>query len=88
MIESLTEIEIAYNLLRSSEDTQEGDSSDPIDVHYRKLNTKIEPLDKGGEEFKLLQQYVTNTHGATHTHYKLVIEDVSAKYIYIIYKYI
>jgi len=83
MIESLTEIEIAYNLLKSSDSAEESDSSDPFDVHYRKLNTKIEPVDQGTEEFKLLSDYVENTHGQTHSHYKLKIEEVIRVFVYL-----
>ena len=38
MLESLLEIEVAYNLLKS----EEGSNMDPIDAHYSKLHCKLE----------------------------------------------
>ena len=74
MLDSLMEIEIAYNMLKTKSDA-EGDVH-PLDAHYTKLNTHIEVLDKQTDEFKLLQQYVRNTHAATHTQYDLEILEV------------
>lgn len=72
MLDSLLEIEIAYNLLKGTEDTDEN----PVDSHYNKLNANIEVLDKDSDEFSLLSDYVKNTHASTHTTYSLEIEEV------------
>lgn len=75
MLESLLEMEVAYSLLR--ETNSEGDDSlNPIDAHYAKLNTDIEVLDRDSEEFKLIQEYVKNTHAVTHSSYSLEIIEV------------
>jgi hypothetical protein len=74
MLDSLMEIEIAYSMLQTKSDA-EGDVH-PLDAHYAKLNTHIEVLDKQTDEFVLLQQYVKNTHAATHTQYDLEILEV------------
>lgn len=74
MLDSLLEIEIAYSMLKTKSDA-EGDVH-PLDAHYAKLNTNIEILDKKTDEFKLLQQYVRNTHAATHTQYDLEVLEV------------
>jgi len=82
MLESLLEIEVAYNLLKSSDneirqrEKEGGQEKDPIDAHYEKLKTSIEVLDKETEEFKTLEKYVRNTHASTHTQYTLEIEDI------------
>lgn len=73
MLESLMEIEVAFNLLKAGDAVKD---KDPIDAHYEKLNTEIELLDKSSEEFKLIQTYAKNTHGATHTQYTLEVEEV------------
>jgi len=52
------------------------EGEDPIDAHYKKLKTKIEPLEKG-EEYDRLLDYVRNTHGSTHTMYDLEVQEVS-----------
>lgn len=74
MLDNLSEIELAYSLLKSEDEEDKG--SDPIDKHYRKLKTKVEVLDKKCDEFQMIEKYVSNTHAATHSHYKLVIDEV------------
>lgn len=72
MIESLLEIEIAYSMLQ--EDIN--DELNPLDCRYEQLKTELKPLDRKTSEFKLIEQYVANTHAGTHNTYKLVVEDV------------
>ncbi|XP_071539623.1 poly [ADP-ribose] polymerase 1 [Panulirus ornatus] len=74
MLDNLSEIEVAYSLLKSEDDEEDKDG-DPIDKHYHKLKTKMDVLDKKSDEYKMIQDYVTNTHAATHSHYKLVVEE-------------
>jgi hypothetical protein len=78
MLDNMMEIEVAYNLLKSdkSDKPESGSEKDPIDVHYEKLNTKIEVLDKTSEEFKILVKYVKNTHAETHNLFDLEIEAI------------
>lgn len=73
VIDNLLEIEIAYNLLESGSGD---DSVHPIDSQYQKLKADIEVLSKESDEFALLQKYVKNTHGATHTNFSLDIDEV------------
>lgn len=73
MLDSLLEIECAYNLIKT-EDSK--DDANPLDKHYEQLKTKLEPLDKSSEEFALLQKYVKNTHAATHNMYDLDVIDI------------
>lgn len=75
MLDSLSEIEIAYNLLKS-EDAEEDKNADPIDKHYRKLKTKMEVVDKTSKEYKMVEEYVSNTHASTHSHYNIVIDEI------------
>ena len=70
MLDSLLELEIAYNLMKSS------GSEKNVDGYYKQLNTEIEVLDKEAEEFSLIQDYVKNTHAETHSSYTLDIKDV------------
>lgn len=73
MLDSLMELEVAYNLMKCSRDSKSGSA---IDSHYEQLKTEIDILSKDSEEFHLLQQYVKNTHADTHTSYELEIEEV------------
>ncbi|KAF7690537.1 poly [ADP-ribose] polymerase 1 [Silurus meridionalis] len=73
MLDNLLDIEVAYSLLRGG---AEDDKKDPIDINYEKLKTKIEVVDKSSEEAQIIQQYVKNTHAATHNTYTLEVEEV------------
>ncbi|GIY31587.1 poly polymerase 1 [Caerostris darwini] len=72
MLDSLMEIEFAYNLLKG----EHNESKDPVDEHYEKLNADIDPLEKEDEEYKLIEKYLKNTHAKTHDQYKLQLEEV------------
>ncbi|KAJ0180031.1 hypothetical protein K1T71_004622 [Dendrolimus kikuchii] len=73
LLDNLLEIEIAYSLLKSD---QEDDSVSPIEAHYTKLKTEITPLEHDSEEFALIEEYVRNTHAATHTYFTLKIDEI------------
>lgn len=73
MLDSLSEIEIAYNLIKNENTV---DNINPLDKHYEQLKTNFTPVDKNSEEFELLSKYVQNTHAATHSSYELEIIDV------------
>lgn len=73
MLDSLSEIEIAYNLIKNEDNI---DNTNPLDKHYEQLKTNLTPLDKNSEEFELLSKYVQNTHASTHSSYELEIIDV------------
>merc|ERR1712079_663586 len=44
--------------------------------HYDKLKTEITVLGRDTEEWSVLEEYVKNTHAATHTQYSLEIQDI------------
>ncbi|KAM8847132.1 poly [ADP-ribose] polymerase 1 [Synchiropus picturatus] len=73
MLDNLLDIEVAYSLLRGG--AQDVDS-DPIDINYEKLKTKIEVVDKNSKEAEIINQYVKNTHAATHNTYTLEIQEI------------
>jgi len=75
MLDNLLEIEVAYSLL-SDDGTNDDKTVDPIDKHYAKLKTDIEVLERDTEEWKILEEYVKNTHASTHTLYSLEIEHI------------
>ncbi|KAF9361508.1 Poly [ADP-ribose] polymerase 2 [Mortierella sp. NVP85] len=75
MLEALGEIEIAQKLIKETK--KEIHTVNPLDQHFASLKlNKLEPLDKSSDRFKLIEQYVKNTHGSTHSGYNLVIEEV------------
>ncbi|KAJ3414179.1 Poly [ADP-ribose] polymerase 2 [Chytridiales sp. JEL 0842] len=72
MLESLADIQITTTLLSSMVDT----TVNPIDQKYKSLQCNLQPMDKSSHHFRLIEEYMQNTHGHTHSHYKLRIEDV------------
>ncbi|KAH8292667.1 hypothetical protein KR044_013023 [Drosophila immigrans] len=73
MLDSLSEIEVAYKIIKSENNV---DGINPIDKHYEQLKTQLEPLDKKSNEFAILNNYVQNTHASTHSSYELEVIDV------------
>lgn len=73
MLDNLLDIEVAYSLLRGGAQDNE---SDPIDINYEKLKTKIEVVDKTTNEAEIITQYVKNTHAATHNTYTLEVQEI------------
>lgn len=72
LLEALKEVDAAIKILNAKVAGEES----PIDTHYNKLNCNMTTLKKDSKDFKLIQEYVKNTHGSTHRNYTLDIEDV------------
>ncbi|CAH0393176.1 unnamed protein product [Bemisia tabaci] len=75
MLDSLMEIELAYNMLKTTND-ENNSNVHPLEQHYAKLHSDIDVLNKETDEFKMIKKYVKNTHAATHNLYKLEIDEV------------
>ena len=72
MLQSLQDIQVFTKLL----DEGGVKGVNELDSNYLKLDTTVTPLDKDSERYKLLVEYVANTHATTHTAYKLEVEDI------------
>lgn len=72
MLESLLEIELAYEILQSGAEKE----GSPIDTHYEALKTEIEVMEREAEEFGVIKAYLENTHAETHDDYDLQIKEV------------
>eukprot|EP00116_Pleurobrachia_bachei_P014400 sb/3474662/ len=70
------ETDVVPGSLTNLEKGSEEKGKDPIDLHYRKLNSDIAVLNRTSQEFALLQRYVDTTHAATHSNYTLEIENI------------
>ncbi|XP_028151640.2 poly [ADP-ribose] polymerase-like [Diabrotica virgifera virgifera] len=68
MLNSLLELEIAYNLMQTA--------NKGVDDYYKGLNTEIGVLDRNSREFRIIQDYVQFTHTTTHNSYTLIVEEV------------
>ncbi|TPX31004.1 hypothetical protein SmJEL517_g05553 [Synchytrium microbalum] len=73
MVEALGDIQIATTILKS----HAGEiTANPMDLNYSSLETTIKAVDISSDTFKLVVNYVKNTHGATHSGYALDVADV------------
>eukprot|EP01017_Pseudomicrothorax_dubius_P046066 TRINITY_DN8068_c0_g1_i1.p1 TRINITY_DN8068_c0_g1~~TRINITY_DN8068_c0_g1_i1.p1 ORF type:complete len:690 (+),score=247.15 TRINITY_DN8068_c0_g1_i1:45-2114(+) len=72
LLESLREINVATKIL------EEADKNDEnlIDSNYEKLKCVVTPVEAETAEYKLVEQYVRNTHATTHSNYGVDILDV------------
>lgn len=73
LLEALEDIKTAMRLI----DAASGDEDvvPEEDLNYRQLNCDIKPIDKKSDTFNLINEYLQNTHGATHRQYSLEIQD-------------
>ncbi len=74
LLEALADIEVAHSyLINSLTDLQ---AKSAADVFYDLLNCGIQPLSLGSPEAGTIIDAIRNTHGPTHTSYKLSVESV------------
>ncbi|OQV17931.1 Poly [ADP-ribose] polymerase 2 [Hypsibius exemplaris] len=71
LLETLGDIEVAMRVLNDKAVFDEN----PVDRHYNTLRMDIQPIEHTGERFKLIEQYLSMTHGPTHSEYTLELLD-------------
>jgi len=73
MVESLADIEIATTILKNQKVEI---TENPIDTNYKSLHCNLAPLNDKSDEYNMIEMYVKNTHGKTHSWYDLEIDEV------------
>lgn len=71
LVDALGDMEIATELLSSAvpKDAQ-GNPLNPLDANFRSLALgRMDPIARASREFRALETYTRDTHGATHRHY-------------------
>ncbi|CAD5118229.1 DgyrCDS6951 [Dimorphilus gyrociliatus] len=71
LLETLGDIEIAMNVLKN---VDEGEN--PIDSHYKSLRCDLKLIKQESNEFKIINEYMQNTHAKTHRQYDLEIKEI------------
>ncbi|KAG9103608.1 hypothetical protein FRC06_009618 [Ceratobasidium sp. 370] len=71
LVDALGDMEIANKIMNDSRPKDaDGKPVNPLDANLRSLDLKsIEPVQRGGKEWKAIDQYMSGTHGFTH-HYR------------------
>jgi poly [ADP-ribose] polymerase len=72
MLDSLLDMEIANTIIKDRDANQ----SDPIADHYHKLKCELVPMEKTDPIYKLIEEYVANTHAKTHNQYALEVQNI------------
>ncbi|XP_014776883.1 poly [ADP-ribose] polymerase 2 isoform X1 [Octopus bimaculoides] len=71
LLEALGDIEIAINILK------QGDMSEnPIDKTYKSLECELTLVSSDHPDFKLVSNYLQNTHAVTHNSYRMQLMEV------------
>jgi len=70
--------EVAQKLIQSTILSDEsGRPLNPLDAHFLSLGlSSMEPVKRDTKEFTMLEKYAKDTHGATHSHYRVNIAHV------------
>ncbi|KLO20418.1 PARP-domain-containing protein [Schizopora paradoxa] len=76
LVDALGDMEIATKLLASKTTLDEdGNPLNPVDAHFRSLNLEtMDPVAFGSKEFEGLATYAKDSHGSTHSYYKVNVE--------------
>jgi poly [ADP-ribose] polymerase len=69
LLDALTDIKIAMAKISAGE--AEASTQALVDINYRSLGVDLAPLAKSSADFKMVDTYVRNTHGQTHTDFQL-----------------
>ncbi|CAD8171360.1 unnamed protein product [Paramecium pentaurelia] len=69
MLASLEAIEIATSLIQNH-------NGNIFDNYYFKLNSKIKLIDTASADYDIIEKYVENTHGSTHSNYNLKVLEI------------
>ena len=72
MLEMLDEMQIAATILKVADES----SANELDTTYQSLHCNLEPLNHSSAEFRMLEEYVANTHASTHRQYDLEVLEV------------
>jgi len=72
LLESLDDIQSGMEILK----TDSGEDISVLDSYYKSLNCELAPLDHQSENFKLVSEFISNTHAPTHSMYELKLMDV------------
>ncbi|KAJ7293875.1 poly polymerase catalytic domain-containing protein [Mycena rebaudengoi] len=73
LVDALGDMEIASKLIAANvHEDENGNPINPMDANFRSLGlSSMAPVKRSSEEFKVLETYARDTHGATHSHMKI-----------------
>ncbi|EGT41901.1 hypothetical protein CAEBREN_31931 [Caenorhabditis brenneri] len=66
MLNALLDIKFAYDQICGDNPTAGVIGVDPVDTNYQKLKCAMAPLERGSQDWKMIEEYFKNTRGSTH----------------------
>ncbi|THH21021.1 hypothetical protein EW146_g480 [Bondarzewia mesenterica] len=77
LVDALGDMEIAQELIQTSTLLDaKGNAINPVDAHFRSLKLSfMELVDPSSREFQALAAYATDSHGTTHSHFRVKIQN-------------
>ena len=72
LLESLDDVQSGMQIVKSDA----GGEVCALDGYYKSLNCQLKPLDRQSSDYKLVDEFVGNTHAPTHSSYELQLVDV------------
>ncbi|KAJ4485480.1 PARP-domain-containing protein [Lentinula aciculospora] len=78
LVDALGDMEIATELMQASTASDgEGNPVNPLDAQFNSLSlNNMDPVERNSNEFKTLENYMSDTHGKTHGHIKTRVKNV------------
>jgi hypothetical protein len=71
MLETLSNLEIATKILKKQDSDVHA-----VDSAYQEMKCELVPVDQDSQEYNMIQTYMENTHGSTHSGYRLKINQI------------
>lgn len=75
MLETLTELEVSSTIL---EESKKRLMTHPMDAAYNSLRCELTPIDQLSDEYRMVEEFLHNTHAPTHNMYSLEVQDIFA----------
>lgn len=75
-LDELSNITVAAKIVKDTTSKKARESTHPLDGLYSQLKTTITPVDKSSETWKIIEDYVHNTHAPTHSGYSVELLDI------------
>ncbi|KII86355.1 hypothetical protein PLICRDRAFT_164856 [Plicaturopsis crispa FD-325 SS-3] len=77
LVDALGDMEIAQKLITGTvQKDAVGRPINPLDAHFRSLGlSSMDPVARSSAEFAALEAYARDTHGATHSHFRVDVQN-------------
>jgi poly [ADP-ribose] polymerase len=75
-LDELSNITVAAKIVKETNSKKAKATVHPLDGVYNQLKTTISPVDPDSDEWKIIKDYVHNTHAPTHSNYTIELLDI------------